>query len=119
VNRSISATARDLGRRIQAARERKRVTQADLAAQLGVTDNAVTQWETGRAAPRAERLTAIATALGVLVTWLITGEGPIAGPGTDSLSELQLLDLLRAVPPDKQAAAIEAITSVLQGFGMG
>jgi transcriptional regulator with XRE-family HTH domain len=79
----------------------------------------VTQWETGRAAPRAERLNAIAMALGVLVTWLVTGEGPIAGPVADSLSELQLLNLLRAVPPEKQAAAIEAVSSILRSFGIG
>lgn len=118
VNRSISAKAQELGRRIQAARERKRVTQANLAAQLGVTDNAVTQWETGRAIPRAERLATIAASLGVLLTWLMTGEGPIAGPAVETFSELQVLALLRAIPPEKQAAAIEAITSILQTFGI-
>jgi transcriptional regulator with XRE-family HTH domain len=118
-SRNISAHARELGQRIQAARERKRVTQATLAAELGVTDNAVTQWETGRAIPRAERLAAIAGSLGVLLTWLVTGEGPIAGPVAETFTELQLLTLLRTVPPEKQAAVIEAVTSILQTFGIG
>ena len=114
--RGVSSRAKELGRRIQAAREQRRLTQAKLAAELGVTDNAVTQWETGRAVPRAERLEKIASSLGVMVTWLLTGEGPSMPVLADSLTELQVINLLRAIPPEKQAAAIEAVARILISF---
>ena len=115
-HRDIPAMARALGQRIQAARARKRLTQAGLAEQLGVTDNAVTQWETGRATPRAERLEAIARTLGVMVSWLVTGEEPAGPAAAETASETEVLTLLRAIPADKRAAALEAVAALLMTF---
>jgi transcriptional regulator with XRE-family HTH domain len=53
---------------IKSAREAKKWTQADLARAVGVTRNAVTQWEAGESAPKRGRQDAVARALGIPVT---------------------------------------------------
>lgn len=47
------ATERPIGTRIRRARERKRWTQQQLAAQLGVSRTTVDSWENDRAYPRS------------------------------------------------------------------
>lgn len=49
-------------------------TQAELAQQLGVTDKAVSRWETGRGLPDTALLLPLAAALGVSVGELLAGE---------------------------------------------
>lgn len=55
-------------------RRAKGWTQAQLAQQLGVTDKAVSRWETGRGFPDVGILVPLAGALGVSVIELINGE---------------------------------------------
>lgn len=50
------------------------LTQRELADKIGVTDKAVSRWETGKNYPDIELLEAIAKALGVTVSELICGE---------------------------------------------
>ncbi|WP_242892657.1 helix-turn-helix domain-containing protein [Actinomadura litoris] len=54
----------NLGTRIKRARERKRMTQEDLASQLGVHRRTVDNWENGRSAPK-NRLGALEEVLGI------------------------------------------------------
>jgi transcriptional regulator with XRE-family HTH domain len=62
-----------IGSRIRAAREELGLTQAALAAKVGVTRSAVAQWETGRAGQVGSHLTQIASVLGVGVEHLLLG----------------------------------------------
>lgn len=55
-------------------RKEKGLTQSRLAAHLGVTDKAVSRWETGRGFPDVSTLPALAEALGVTVAELVNGE---------------------------------------------
>lgn len=65
-----------LGIRIRVARRRKHMTQADLAAALGVSRSAVGNWEgAGKTMPDASHLIGIAVATGVSCDWLISGGG--------------------------------------------
>lgn len=48
---------------IREARQRKRLTQDALAAQLGVTKSAISGWENGRDNPDSARLDALTEAL--------------------------------------------------------
>ena len=52
-----------LGSRIREARGRKGLRQKDVAAQLGVRDATISQWETNREKPGRERLLALAALL--------------------------------------------------------
>lgn len=58
---------------IRALRERARLTQRELAERVGVTDKAVSKWETGRGLPDVTLVTPLAAALGVSPAELLTG----------------------------------------------
>ena len=61
------------GTLIRELREKKRMTQAGLARLLGVSDKAVSKWETGRGYPDITLLGPIAEAFGISVTELLSG----------------------------------------------
>ena len=58
---------------IKSLRERKRLTQADLAQMLTVSDKTVSKWETGKGYPDITLLEPLARALGVSIAELISG----------------------------------------------
>lgn len=62
------------GEVIKALREKKKMTQAELAEKIGVTDKAVSKWETGRGLPDITLVEPIADALGLSVGELFAGE---------------------------------------------
>ena len=61
------------GASIRELREQRKMTQADLAAMLAVSDKAVSKWETGRGYPDITLLEPLARALGASVTELLSG----------------------------------------------
>ena len=101
-----------IGARIRAARERAGLTQAGLAAQIGVTRSAVAQWETGRSGQVGGNLTQIAAILGVGVEHLLLGAGPAAvlgemgGAERMAGDELALLRLYRACSAEDRAGLL-------------
>ncbi len=58
---------------IKALREKKGLTQEDLAKQIGVSGKAVSKWETGKGFPDISLLEPLAKALAVSVTELLSG----------------------------------------------
>lgn len=62
------------GAAIKRLREAKRLTQAQLAEQLCVSDKAVSKWETGKGFPDVSLLEPLAAALQVSVPELLSGE---------------------------------------------
>lgn len=62
------------GASIRALRERAGMTQRHLADQLGITDKAVSKWETDRGLPDITLVEPLASALGVSVAELLSGE---------------------------------------------
>ena len=62
------------GTTIKALRETKKLTQSQLADQLGVSNKTVSKWETGRGFPDSSLLQPLAAALGVSVIELLNGE---------------------------------------------
>ena len=59
---------------ISVAREKRGITQAELADSLCVTQGAISQWETGKSFPRAELLPKLADILGCTVDELLRKE---------------------------------------------
>lgn len=59
---------------IKALRETKKLTQAQLADQLGVSDKTISKWETGRGLPDITLLEPLAGALSVSVPELLSGQ---------------------------------------------
>ena len=59
---------------IKALREKKNYTQKQLADRLAVSDKTISKWETGRGLPDLSLLEPLASALGVSVAELLSGE---------------------------------------------
>jgi SOS-response transcriptional repressor LexA len=79
-----------IGDRIAAARKKKEMSQEQLGEALGVTPQAVQQWEAGETSPRTKRLSELARILDVSVGELWFGRGTRS-------SHLHLLDEPRVV----------------------
>ena len=62
------------GRLISKLRREKQLTQLELAQLLGVTDKAVSRWETGRGMPDLGILESLSAVLDVSIAELIRGE---------------------------------------------
>ena len=65
------------GALIRRLREAKEITQQQLALAIGVSDKAVSKWETGRGYPDVSLIEPLAAALGVSVIELFSGEDVI------------------------------------------
>lgn len=63
-----------MGNRIAELRAAAGVTQAGLAASLGVDRTTVTKWETGQSMPRADMLPKVARLLGCSIERLYGGD---------------------------------------------
>ena len=62
------------GAMIRRLREEKKITQQQLAERMGVSDKAISKWETGRGYPDITLIEPLAQALGVSVIELFSGE---------------------------------------------
>lgn len=65
------------GTMIRRLRENKRMTQQQLAEKIGVSDKAISKWETGRGYPDISLIEPLAGALGVSIIELFSGEGVV------------------------------------------
>lgn len=74
------------GNLIAQCRKEKGLTQAALAEQLGVSDRAVSKWETGRSLPDADNMLELSRILGITVDELLKGEKTDEG-GFDQMAE--------------------------------
>lgn len=63
-----------LGARLKEARRLAEISQAQVAAELGVTRQSVSAWETGLSAPTANQLAQLSTAYCVCAHTLLFGE---------------------------------------------
>ena len=66
---------------IKSLREAKGLTQSQLAEQIGVSDKAVSKWETGKGLPDLSLLEPLGQALGVSVLELLSGQ-PVVNKNT-------------------------------------
>ena len=62
------------GATIKSLRETKKLTQLELAEQIGVSDKAISKWETAKGLPDISLLQPLAKALGVSLIELMNGE---------------------------------------------
>ena len=68
-----------LSEKIQHYRKVNKLSQEELAAQVGVSRQAVSKWELGDATPEVEKLVALARAFGVTTDQLLSPDEPEAG----------------------------------------
>lgn len=88
ITASQSAVAQDVGRRIKGGRMAKGLSQALLAAKLGLTRAAVTQWETGQSTCNYAQALELEKILDIDVCLLIFGRA-----GADDVLSASSADL--------------------------
>ena len=72
-----SATATEsFGDRLHRFRTARRLTQSQLAAELAVSEQSISAWEQGKARPKADRMKALATLLGIDLAELLGLDAP-------------------------------------------
>lgn len=63
-----------IGKFIAESRKQKKLTQADLAEKLGVTDRTISNWETGKNMPDLSLFKPLCDILGITINELMSGE---------------------------------------------
>ena len=62
------------GSTIRELREKKKMTQAELAGRLDVSDKTISKWETSKGLPDISLIEPLAKVLGISVVELLTGD---------------------------------------------
>ena len=77
----------DFSARLRHVRERKDLSQAELAEKAGLQPSAISHFETGRRAPSFANLRALADALSVSTDYLLSrqDEPTVAGPASEEM----------------------------------
>ncbi|MBE7212529.1 MAG: helix-turn-helix transcriptional regulator [Gluconacetobacter diazotrophicus] len=101
------AAADSVGARIRLLRQRRGMTQGQLAGELGVSRSAIALWETDRGG-ETNHLTEIAATLGVKVDFFLTGMATQAVTAMLSVDENVLLTLYRACGAAERLALLRS-----------
>lgn len=102
-----------IGKFIADCRKEAGLTQAALAERLGITDRAVSKWETGRSMPDASLMLELCSLLGVTVNELLTGER-VSMENYQIKAEENLLELQRQEElNNKKLLALEVVIGIL------
>lgn len=98
-----------IGRFIASCRKEQGMTQAALAERLGISDRAVSKWETGRSMPDSGIMLELCGLLGINVNELLSGERIMEETYSKRLEE-NLLDLARQKEEkDRQMLRLEVV----------
>ena len=98
-----------IGKFISSCRKEAGLTQAALADKLGITDRAVSKWETGKSLPDASIMIELCSLLGITVNELLTGEH-ITMDDYKTKAEENLIEMRKKVEQrDKLLLTVEKI----------
>lgn len=89
----------EVGTFIAKCRKEKKLTQAQLAAKLNITDRAVSKWETGRSMPDSSIMLQLCEILGISANELLAGE-EVEQEGCEQKAE-ENLDVLKTKDRDR------------------
>lgn len=98
-----------IGKFIAQKRKEQNMTQAILAEKLGITDRAVSKWETGKSLPDASIMLELCSLLGITVNELLCGEA-LQMENYNEIAEKNLLEALKQKEAaDKRLLRLEII----------
>ena len=102
-----------IGRFIAERRKNEKLTQAQLADQLGITDRAVSKWENGKAMPDSSVMLQLCQILKISVNDLLSGE-VVAVEDNKKELENKILELMKEKEQkDKQLLTLEVVLGIL------
>lgn len=82
--------------RLRSLREREEMSQEEFATRLGLSQQQITRWETGKWTPQADALVTIARGLGITVDYLLgMTDNPSRPVDTLTDEEREIINLLR------------------------
>lgn len=114
--------AKEVGRRIRAARERRRLSQKELAAMVQAAPRTIGSWERGETLPQ-NHTGALEDALGISLTDYETLDIPVPDVGRDIVVRIPVkgpvTERVRRAAQESARAAAEAALRVLQNGGSG
>ena len=94
-----------LGEKLTQARKAAGLTQADVAARLNVSRQAVSRWESGQSKPSTERLLALGELYGVSIDQLLN-TGNVEVPDVETVSALPEVESTELVIPEKRRTRV-------------
>ena len=101
-----------IGRFIAERRKQVPLTQSQLAEKLGITDRAVSKWETGRAMPDSSIMLELCGLLGITVNDLLSGEVVTMDHYNKEL-EKNLLEMIKQKEQaDKRLLSVEVFVGI-------
>ena len=106
-----------IGRFISACRKKAGLTQSQLAEQLGITDKAVSKWETGRSMPDVSLFTSLCDILGISLNELIAGEYITADQMKEKSEEVLMGVFLHKKRSIGFLASMQTVSSIRMGVG--
>ena len=102
-----------IGKFIAERRNEVKLTQLELAEKLGITDRAVSKWETGKAMPDAAIMLELSKILKITVNDLLSGE-IVDGKDCEKELEDKLLQTIdESEKKDKKLLSLEVVIGVL------
>lgn len=102
-----------VGAFIAEKRKEHGMTQKQLAEKLGITDRAVSKWETGKSLPDASLMLELCDLLGITVNDLLSGE-VVSMDDYNEVSEKNLLDMVRQKEEaDKNLLTMEVVIGAI------
>ena len=105
-----------IGKFISEKRKSKGMTQAQLAEKLGITDRAVSKWETGKSMPDVSLMLELCSLLGITVNDMLCGE-VVSMEKFNETTEKNLLEMARQKEEaDKRLLNIEIVLMVTAGL---
>ena len=90
-----------LGEKLTQARKAAGLTQADVAARLSVSRQAVSRWESGQSKPSTEKLLALGALYGVSIDQLLNA-GNSEEPTVEATPDLLEVETIKPVIPEKR-----------------
>ena len=91
----------ELDEKLTQTRKAAGLTQADVAAKLNVSRQAVSRWESGQSKPSTEKLLALGALYGVSIDQLLN-TGNVEAPAVETVSALPEVESLEAVILEKR-----------------
>ena len=107
-----------IGRFIASLRKEKGLTQAQLAERLGISDRAVSKWETGRSMPDSSIMLELCDILGITVNDLLTGRKTTM-ENYKEIAEKNLIEMRRSEERSNRAMLrLEVVIGLISALTM-
>lgn len=103
----------NIGKFIAEKRKEQQMTQRQLAEKLGITDRAVSKWETGKSLPDASIMLQLCELLKITVNDLLSGE-VVSMNNYNQVTEQNLIEMVRQKElADKRLLAMEYVIAII------